>query len=80
MDGPELYLILLFPNVNSDLLSLGCIIDFQIALGLIIVLHGYATLSVPLFPAHLSVVYPLLHIINNKNRLGATNSHPHGTS
>ena len=72
--------ILLFSNVNSDLLTLGCIIDFQIALGLIIVLHGYATLSVPLFSAHLSVVYPLFHIINSKNRLDATSSHSHGTS
>lgn len=54
--------------------------DFQIALGLIIVLHGLAALSVPLFPAHLSVVYSLFYIINGKNRLDATNSHPHGTS
>ena len=37
--------ILLFFGLNSALSRLGCIMDFQLALGLIIVLHWCATLS-----------------------------------
>lgn len=70
--------ISLLSGLNGDLSSFGCMIDFQLALGLITVLPWHTTLSS--LPAHLSVVYPVFHIINNNDKLMRPNSQPHSTS
>lgn len=62
--------ILLFSGLNIVLLSLGCIMDFQLALGPIIVLHWHATLSNLLLPVHL--IY-LLFILCSTSLIIMTN-------